>query len=231
MSQRVSSGNSGSQFEDFGDLLNQAVGVPAAQVAPSTPAPPAMATPVGLPVAMPVALPSSIPPAAAVASPYAAPMKQSKNRGGNGRAMSNSVVQPLYEARMFIKIFGWAMFLLGIFQFLAFGLQTIALIFASVSGPGPGGRGSGYALGVLFGSMVIGFIFPFVTTYLGWQIKGAGRNLTVGVETGDQGLIQMACQQMAAYFRVMGILALIGLVMLAIGFLFIFLGALVSFAG
>ncbi len=99
----------GGNFEDIGSFLDQpaaapvglppAVGVPVA----SSTGPPAMATPVT------PRLPSSVPPPT-FHSPYSTPMAQ-KPSGGS---MSASLMQPLYEARTMMKIWGWMAFVIGI---------------------------------------------------------------------------------------------------------------------
>lgn len=103
-SQRSSSkSNLGGNFEDIGNVLEAPVGLPPAPLPPlATPLPPAMAAPVA-------PLPSSIPKAASPYSPPAASPRKS-----SGAAISGNIMQPLYEARGMMKIWGWMTFIIGI---------------------------------------------------------------------------------------------------------------------
>ena len=255
MSQRDPGSNLGGSFEDMGDLLDKPLSTPVslpaspppvapmAAPAPAAPipvapivspppaatpptmvAPPAMAAPPVAPMAPPMAPLGTSVPATGYASPYAAPMSQPK--AGGGGAISGSVVQPLYEARTLIKIFGWGMFIIGIMQFFMFGLQMIMLVIGVASNSGRNNMAAA-SFGVLVGA-IFGLIIPFVTTWIGWQIKSAGSNLTIGVQSGDKQRIRLACQQLASYFRLMGVLTLVGMIIMAIALLFLLIG--VAFA-
>ena len=224
----------GAEFEDIGQFLDQPVAATPVTV-PSTRPPaaaPVAAVPVAAtPVMAPPAMVPPMPPAApsGVQSPYAAPIPQQHSRGS---AVSGSVVQPLYNARTFIKIFGWAMLIIGVLQFLVMGVQFLALLFAGFQTQGLGGpsRSAGRMVGLMIGS-VIGFIFPFIITWIGWQVKSAGSLLTVGVESGDKGKIQKACECLANYFRVMGIIAMIMLGLMALLLLIGLVGLIIGLAG
>lgn len=137
---------------------------------------PAPAMPVSAP-ASPMALPPSVP----GASPYASPVSRK-----GGAAISAGVVQPLYEARTYIKITGWSLVVLG----------------------------------VLYCLMIIYAVIGWLPLWMGWQLKGAGQALTEGVETGNDAQVHLACQRLATYFKIMGVLTIIGLVFMALGVLF-----------
>ena len=228
----------GSEFEDIGQFLDQPVAatpvsVPATGIPTPVPPAPVVAAPVAAtPVMAPPSsfaqpIPSTVSPTG-VQSPYAAPIPQ---RHGRGSAVSGSVVQPLYNARTFIKIFGWMMLIGGVLQFLMMGLQFVMLLFTGFQFQGPAGpsRSAGRMVGVLIGG-AIGFIFPFITTWIGWQVKNAGSLLTVGVETGDKEKTRMACECLANYFRVMGIIAIIVMGLMALFLLLALVGLIIGFA-
>jgi len=227
VSQRGSAAPVSGNFEDVGNLLEPLAADPPMGMPPAAAVPlaaPAPAMPLPAP-AQPAALPSSIPPVSA--SPYASPIKQKRRSGGG--SISGSVVQPLYEARTFIKIFGWAMFIVGIIQLVVGFLQIIVFMFGAMASARGGPNSGAIAFSLIFGT-IIGFIVPFITTWIGWQVKTAGSNLTAGVETGDKELVRMACQRLANFFRIMGILGMIGLGIMAI-LLFLAISAfIVAFA-
>ena len=176
-SQRASNSGLGGNFEELGNVLDtpvmEPIGLPPAPIAApvASPLPPAMATPVApLPVSMP-----------APSSPYSSPVSKK-----SGPAISGNVMQPLYDARNMIKIFGWVMFIGGI-------LQCITIIYA-----------------------LVGWI-PLI---MGWKIKSAGEALTLGFETGDKRQLRLAAENLATYFKIMGILTIIWLVMMGLVLVF-----------
>jgi hypothetical protein len=170
-------------LDDVGQMLDPS---------PMTPppiAPPPQAVPVAAPAvpmsamapaASPMALPASVP-NIPPSSPYASPVTR------KGAAISAGVVQPLYEARNMIKVFGWVMFIVGL-------LQCLTIVYAIVG---------------------------WLPLWMGWQVKGAAEALTVGVETGDKAQVHVACQRLATYFKIAGVLSIIWLVMVALALIFV----------
>lgn len=194
-SQRGADSALGGNFEDIGSFLDQpaggaqvglppAIGVPVA--APIAPPPPAMATPVGSP------LPSSVPPPM-VQSPYSAPMAKSSS----ANAISGSIMQPLYEAKGLMKIFGWTSFILGILMCLT----------------------------------IVGAIGGWLYIWIGWLVKGAAESITIGIETGDKNHLRLANERMATFFKIIGILAVIWLVMMSLYLLFAIAMIVISLIG
>lgn len=178
----------GSEFEDLSNLVNQPVAA----------APLAVAT-AGIPAAKPVAPPAMMPPAVAppyvgTQSPYASPV--SARPAASSGAIA-SVMQPLYEARTFMKIWGWMNFIIGILYCLT----------------------------------IVGAIVGWLFVWIGWLVKGAGEAVTIGMETGDHQYFHLANDRLATFFKIMGVLAIIGLAMMALYFLFVILMFILMIAG
>lgn len=171
----------GSEFEDLGSLINQPMAA-----APSSGVPTA-----GIPAAKPVAPPPMVspavaPPFAAGQSPYASPVS-ARPAGSSGTIAS--VMQPLYEARTMMKIWGWMNFIIGILYCLT----------------------------------IVGAIGGWLFIWMGWLIKGAGESVTIGMETGDPQHFRLANERIATFFKIMGVLAIIGLAIMALYFVFLIL--------
>lgn len=64
--------------------------------------------------------------------------------------------------------------------------------------------------------------------WMGILLKGAGENLKAGFQTGNEGNLHQASQQLSTYFLIIGVLTLIGL---AINLLYIGLFVLAILAG
>ena len=201
-SQRSESGiGMGAQFEDIGNFLDQPpaatpVSAPAANIPAAMPvaAAPAMATPVAPP---PMSAPAV---SSGVQSPYHSPMSSKpgrRSKGGGGGGYSSGVMQPLYEARTMMKIWGWMNFIIGILYCLT-----------------------------IFGA-VIGWLF----IWMGWLVKGAGEAVTIGIETGDSQQLRLANERLGTFFKIMGVLAIIGLVMIGLYLLFAILGIILMIVG
>jgi DNA-directed RNA polymerase subunit RPC12/RpoP len=157
-------------------VLGQAtpVSLPPAVTAPTPeplPPPPDMAVPVS-------SVPTSVP-FASVASPYSS--NAVNKRTHKGGAISH-IMQPLYESRNMMKVFGWTNLIIGIIYCLT-----------------------------IFGA-VIGWLF----IWMGWLVKGAAEALTIGVETGDESQLRLANERIALYFKIIGVLTIIGLVIMAL---------------
>ena len=88
-----------------------------------------------------------------------------------------------------------------------------------------------FALGIIYCIMIVGILVGWLFIWLGWLVKGAGEAITIGVESNDESQIRLANERLATYFRIMGVLTIIGLVIMALYFLFIIAIILIGIAG
>ncbi len=85
-------------------------------------------------------------------------------------------------------------------------------------------------MGVLYCLSIVGIIVAWIFIWQGILLKGAAEKLKGGFASGDNGQLHEASRNVSTYFIIMGILALIGLIFMALYALFvIFMFATVGF--
>jgi hypothetical protein len=66
--------------------------------------------------------------------------------------------------------------------------------------------------GVITCLTIVGVIIGWLPIWMGILLKGAGENLKAGFQSGNEGNLHQASQQLSTYFMIIGVLTLIGLV-------------------
>ena len=119
---------------------------------------------------------------------------------------------------MYLQIVGWMMLIGGILQCISGILQFFFVIINAF------GRVRANDASIIIGAL-IGSLFTLVVGYVmfwvGSQLQKAGSAIAKGVETGDKGKIHSACKGIANYFRVIGIMAIVTLVLSGLLIMFI----------
>jgi DNA-directed RNA polymerase subunit RPC12/RpoP len=168
------------------------------------------AAPVGLPPAVGVPVASPMPPPPAMASPVGVPLPSS---------VPPPMAQSPYSSPMPKG-------------------SSANVISGSIMQPLYEARGlmkffgwSMFIIGILYCCTIVLAIFGWLPLWMGWLVKGAAESITIGVETGDKGQLHLANQRLGTFFKILGVIAIIYAVIIALYLLFFIVMIVIGLIG
>ncbi len=88
-----------------------------------------------------------------------------------------------------------------------------------------------FIIGILYCCTIVLAIFGWLPLWMGWLVKGAAESITIGVETGDKGQLHLANQRLGTFFKILGVIAIIYAVIIALYLLFFIVMIVIGLIG